>query len=112
MDDEGKRQTIRWIPRPISVRHIFATQLKKYDKKGSEMFAIQILNAEIENGRPSIGTFPVLRKFQDAFPKEISGLLPKRDIDLTIDIVLGAVPISKAPYRMSVPELTELKMQL
>ena len=42
----------------------------------------------------------------------MSGFPPKRDIDFTIDLVPGAVPVSKDPYRMSTPELVELKMQL
>ena len=46
------------------------------------------------------------------FPDEIPGLPPKRDIDFTIELVLGAAPVSKAPYRMSTPEMLELKMQL
>ena len=40
------------------------------------------------------------------FPDEIPGLPPKRDIDFTIELV------SKTPYRMSTPEMLELKMQL
>eukprot|EP00253_Pinus_taeda_P025982 PITA_25982 len=46
------------------------------------------------------------------FPEEIHGLPPKRNIDFTIELVPGAAPVSRAPYRMSVPKLTELKMQL
>ena len=46
------------------------------------------------------------------FPNEIPGLPPKRDIDFTIELVPGAAPVSKAPYRMSTPEMLELKMQL
>ena len=46
------------------------------------------------------------------FPDEIPGLPPKRDIDFTIELVPGAAPVSKAPYRMSTPEMLELKMQL
>ena len=46
------------------------------------------------------------------FPKEILGLLPKRDIDFTIELVPGVAPVSRAPYRMTMPELMELKMQL
>jgi len=34
------------------------------------------------------------------------------DIDFTIEIILGASPLSRAPYHMSISELTELKMQL
>eukprot|EP00253_Pinus_taeda_P021183 PITA_21183 len=51
-------------------------------------------------------------EFTDVFPKEIPGLPPRRNIDFTIELVPGAAPVSRAPYRMSVPELTELKMQL
>lgn len=35
-----------------------------------------------------------------------------REIDFHIDLVLGAEPISKAPYRMTTNERNELKMQL
>ena len=46
------------------------------------------------------------------FPDEIPRLPPKRDIDFTIELVPEAAPVSKAPYRMSTPEMLELKMQL
>ena len=46
------------------------------------------------------------------FLDEIPGLPPKRDIDFTIELVLVATPVSKAPYRMSTLEMLELKMQL
>ena len=46
------------------------------------------------------------------FLDEILGLPPKRDIDFTIELVPGATPVSKTPYRMSTPEMLELKMQL
>jgi hypothetical protein len=36
----------------------------------------------------------------------------RREIDFSIDLLPGSTPISKAPYRMSFPELTELKIQL
>jgi hypothetical protein len=43
---------------------------------------------------------------------EILELPPRRVIDFSIDLLHGSTPISKAPYRMSLPELTELKVQL
>ena len=55
---------------------------------------------------------PVVREFKEVFPKEIPHLPRKREIDLSIDLVPGATPVSQAPYRMSPPELMELKMQL
>ena len=50
-----------------------------------------------------------MQEFKDVLPNEIPGLLPKRDIDFTIDLVLGAAPLSKTPYMMSTLELLELK---
>ena len=46
------------------------------------------------------------------FPNEIPGLPPKRDIDFTIEVVPRVAPVSKKPYKMSTPEMLELKMQL
>ena len=54
----------------------------------------------------------MLQEFRDVFPDEILELPPKRDIDFTIELVPGAAPVSKAPYRMSTLEMLELKMQL
>ncbi|GLJ50968.1 hypothetical protein SUGI_1085420 [Cryptomeria japonica] len=37
---------------------------------------------------------------------------PRREIDFHIDLVPGAEPVSRAPYRMTTNELNELKIQL
>jgi hypothetical protein len=54
---------------------------------------------------------PVLRDFEDFF-KEILGLPPKRDIEFSIDLVPGAAPMSKTPYKMGTLELKDLEMHL
>jgi hypothetical protein len=46
----------------------------------------------------------VLQEFKDVF-QEVPGLPPKRDIDFSINLMPEAAPVSKAPYRMSMPEL-------
>ena len=65
-----------------------------------------------KNKTTTLENIPVIQEFDDVFLEEIPGLPPKRDIDFTIELVLGAAPVSQAPNIMSVPELTELKMQL
>jgi len=37
---------------------------------------------------------------------------PRREIEFSIGLLRGLAPISKMPYQMSLPELTELKTQL
>jgi hypothetical protein len=58
-----------------------------------------------------IGDHEVLTEFKDVF-QEVPGLPPKRDIDFSINLMPGAAPMSKDPYRMSTPELKELKLHL
>jgi len=53
----------------------------------------------------------VWNEFLDVF-KEISGLPPDKVMEFSIDIILGATPISKAPYRIASTELAILKEQL
>ncbi|XP_024965131.1 uncharacterized protein LOC112505456, partial [Cynara cardunculus var. scolymus] len=55
---------------------------------------------------------PVVNQFQDVFPDELPGVPPEREIEFIIDLVPGAAPISKAPYRMAPTEMKELKEQL
>jgi len=42
----------------------------------------------------------------------VLGIPPKRDIDFTINLVLGATLLSKSPYILSTPEIVELKIQI
>lgn len=50
--------------------------------------------------------------FFDVFPDEISGFPPLREVDFTIDLVPGAMPMSKAPYQMAPTEMKELESKL
>nr|GFA74986.1 retrotransposable element Tf2 [Tanacetum cinerariifolium] len=45
-------------------------------------------------------------------PDELPGLPPEREVEFTIELIPGAQPISKAPYKMAPVELKELKDQL
>ena len=54
----------------------------------------------------------VVKKYPDVFPEDIPEFPPKREIDFTIELVPETGPISIGSYRMSPPELTELKRQI
>ena len=54
----------------------------------------------------------VLKEYANVFSEEIPGLPLKRELDFTIELVRDAVPSLKAPYRMNILELNELKSQL
>ncbi|MCI44949.1 RNA-directed DNA polymerase (Reverse transcriptase), partial [Trifolium medium] len=71
------------------------------------MFALLRMEEKTE-----VDALPVVREFADVFPDDILDLPPKREVEFSIDIVLGTSPISMAPYRMSAAELEKLKEQL
>nr|GFB57368.1 putative reverse transcriptase domain-containing protein [Tanacetum cinerariifolium] len=49
---------------------------------------------------------------EDVFPDELPGIPPVCEVEFNIELIPGAEPISKAPYRMALIELKELKDQL
>ncbi|CAF2747692.1 unnamed protein product [Rotaria sp. Silwood2] len=54
----------------------------------------------------------LLEEFEDVFPDDLIELPPKRDIDHEIKLFENVTPPSQQPFRMSQPELAELKRQL
>jgi hypothetical protein len=52
---------------------------------------------------------PVVNEFPDVFPDELLGMPPDRDIEFVIELKPGTTPIYKTPFRMTTPELAELK---
>ncbi|XP_073017979.1 uncharacterized protein [Primulina eburnea] len=55
---------------------------------------------------------PVVRDFPDVFPEDVTGLLPEIEVEFSIDLVPGTVPISKAPYWLAPAEMLELKQHI
>eukprot|EP00253_Pinus_taeda_P012349 PITA_12349 len=111
-DQQGNRKELQGIKQPVQVRPITANQLMKCIRKGCQVYAIQVGYVNSKDKSVSLNSIPIIQEFTDVFPKEIPGLPPRRNIDFTIELIPGAAPVSRAPYRMSTPELTELKMQL
>ena len=60
----------------------------------------------------NLENIPMIREFLDVFPEDLPRVPPEREVDLSIEVVQGTTPISRAPYRMAPPELKKLKTQL
>ncbi|GJZ12726.1 putative reverse transcriptase domain-containing protein, partial [Tanacetum coccineum] len=50
--------------------------------------------------------------FPDVFPEDLSGLPLTRQVEFQIDLILGAAPVARAPYRLALFEMKELSGQL
>ena len=103
--------TVKGVPKKTVTRQIYALQLKRAVRKGCKAYAVTITDeaSKFEKDKIKIEDIPVLNEFNDVFLEEIPGLPPRRELDFTIELVPGAVPSSKAPYRMNILELNELK---
>jgi hypothetical protein len=110
LDEEGNRKIVQGIPRVVAVREISAMQLKKCYRKGCQLFASRMEEA-FRDVVSNIGDHEVVIEFQDVF-QEIPGLPPKRDNIFSINLMFGGAPVSKDPYRMSMPEMKELQLHL
>ncbi|GJZ28949.1 putative reverse transcriptase domain-containing protein, partial [Tanacetum coccineum] len=55
---------------------------------------------------------PTVRDFLEVFPEDLSRLPPSRQVEFQIDLVPGAAPVARAPYRLAPTELHELSTQL
>ena len=65
-----------------------------------------------KRGQIELENILVVKAFPDVFPKELPGIPPVREVDLSIEILLRKAPTSRVPYRMAPTELKELKIQL
>ena len=87
---------------------ISAMQARRFMRKGCETFLALILDSK--RGQVDVEKIPIVREFPDVFPKELLGIPLEREVDLSIEIVPGTTPISRAPYRMVPSELKELRL--
>ena len=101
---------IQGIRSSVMSNVISAMQARRFIRKGYEAFLALILDSK--RGQVDVEKIPAVREFPDVFPKELRGIPLEREVDLSIEIVPGTTPVSRAPYRMAPTELKELKVQL
>ncbi|GKA04613.1 hypothetical protein Tco_0683733, partial [Tanacetum coccineum] len=62
-----------------------------------------LMNVKIDE--PRISDIPVVRDFTDVFPEDLFGLPPQQQVKFRIDLVPGATPVAKSPYRLAPSEM-------
>ncbi|GJY29246.1 putative reverse transcriptase domain-containing protein [Tanacetum coccineum] len=67
-------------------------------------------NAKVDE--PKISDISVVREFVEVFPDDLKGLPPQRQVEFRIELIPGATPVAKSPYRLAPSEMQELSEQL
>nr|GEX88222.1 hypothetical protein [Tanacetum cinerariifolium] len=76
----------------------------------SETLIIRVIEKK-KSDEKRIKDIPVLREFLDIFPEDLPGLPPIRQVEFQNDLILGATPVARAPYRLAPSEMQELSNQ-
>ncbi|XP_050920201.1 uncharacterized protein LOC127137820 [Lathyrus oleraceus] len=53
----------------------------------------------------SVTQIPIVFEFPEVFPEDVTSLPPEREVEFSIDLILGTTPIYVSPYRMAPLEL-------
>ncbi|KAJ9537987.1 hypothetical protein OSB04_030720 [Centaurea solstitialis] len=85
---------------------------RKHVLHGGHSFLAYVVDSREEARRKIVADVPVVHEYPDVFPDDLPGVPPERQVEFRIDLVSGAAPIAKAPYRLAPPEMQELSKQL
>ncbi|GJW89701.1 putative reverse transcriptase domain-containing protein [Tanacetum coccineum] len=90
------------------------SKAQEYMAKGCQVFLAQISakKEEDKSERKQIEDVPIVRDFPEVFPEDLPGLPPARPVEFQIDLIPGAAPVARAPYRLAPSEMKELSEQL
>ncbi|GKD61522.1 putative reverse transcriptase domain-containing protein [Tanacetum coccineum] len=93
---------------------ISCTKTQKYIKRGCPIFLAQVTKKETEDKseEKQLEDVPTVWDFSEVFPDDLLGLPPTRQVEFQIDLVPGAAPVTRAPYRLAPSELQKLSTQL
>ncbi|GKG19623.1 hypothetical protein Tco_0376722 [Tanacetum coccineum] len=77
--------------------------------KGCHVFLAHVTTKEIEDKSEEkrLKDVPIVRDFPEVFPMDFSGLPPTRQVEFQIDLIPGATPVARAPYRLAPSEMKE-----
>ncbi|GKC56640.1 putative reverse transcriptase domain-containing protein [Tanacetum coccineum] len=67
---------------------------------------------EKKSDEKQLENIPIVREFPEVFPEDLPGLPPIRQVEFQIDLMPGAAPVARAPYRFALLEMQELSDQL
>ncbi|KAI3810829.1 hypothetical protein L1987_20451 [Smallanthus sonchifolius] len=94
----------------VTLRMINCMKTRKYLRKGYCVFLAHVVEKKPEERR--LEDIPIVKDYPEVFPEDLPGLPPPRQVEFRIDLVPGAAPVARSPYRLAPSEMQELSNQL
>ncbi|GJX59532.1 hypothetical protein Tco_0290922, partial [Tanacetum coccineum] len=95
---------IGWLARYIITKKCKGIKPKTYARGYRKV--------EDKSEKKRLEDVPIVQDFPEVFPEDLPGLPPTRQVEFQIDLVPGAAPVARAPYRLAPSEMKELSEQL
>ncbi|GKE09894.1 putative reverse transcriptase domain-containing protein [Tanacetum coccineum] len=93
---------------------ISCSKAQEYMAKGCQIFLEQISTKKKEDKSEGkqLKDVLIVQDFPKVFPEDLPGLPPTLPVEFQIDLIPGAAPVARAPYRLALSEMKELSEQL
>ncbi|XP_024963217.1 uncharacterized protein LOC112503412 [Cynara cardunculus var. scolymus] len=88
------------------IKLVTCLKMQKYLRKNCIAFLAQVMDRKAEEKR--VQDILILGDFPEVFPDELPRIPPPRQVEFHIELILGAAPVAKAPYRLAPSEMKEL----
>ncbi|GKD78715.1 putative reverse transcriptase domain-containing protein, partial [Tanacetum coccineum] len=87
---------------------------QEYLSKGCDVFLAHITTKEAKDKSEGkrLKDVPIVKDFPEVFPEYLPSIPTARQVEFQIDLVPGAAPVARAPYRLAQSEMKELAEQL
>nr|GFB89514.1 putative reverse transcriptase domain-containing protein [Tanacetum cinerariifolium] len=80
-----------------------------------DLMPVELISATKEDDKSEgkqVKDVPIVQDFPNVFPEDLPGLPPARPVEFQIDLIPGAAPVARAPYRLALSKMKELSEQL
>ncbi|GKB79733.1 putative reverse transcriptase domain-containing protein [Tanacetum coccineum] len=93
---------------------ISCTKTQKYLLKGCPIFLAHVTTKKAKDKlkEKRLEDVPIVQDFPKVFPEDLSGIPATRQVEFQVDLIPGAAPVARAPYRLAPSEMKELLDQL
>ncbi|KAJ9538426.1 hypothetical protein OSB04_031159 [Centaurea solstitialis] len=103
IEGDGKRR----LPKMCTL-----AKARKHILHGDSSYSAYVDDSRDEAKKKTVADVPVVSEYPDVFPDDLPSIPFERQVEFWIDLVPGAAPVAKAPYRLAPPEMQELSNKL
>ena len=108
--ENGEVLIVEGHRRKAKLKVISCIQASKYLLRDYFAILTHVRDTKVEE--KLLEDVPVMQDFPEVFPDDLPGLPPKRQVEFGNELIPGASPIARAPYRLTPSEMKELSTQL